>query len=161
MCYRICQSLGGGEALDKDKLDEELNIPVDSVGKSDELLKGADVSVSEDADRKDEDGSGSAEVVAERVVDGAPSLISGIKPERDTLGNATPRVVRPTVTPAGVSRDGGATGSERRVEVLVTAPEPSMKWTTDTVWTMTTWRSCSFSVGGERMCGVVPSGPCG
>lgn len=107
---------------------EELKIPVDSVGKTDELLKGVDVSVSEDADKEaDEDGSGSGSVEAVvDVVDGAPSMMSGIRPERDTLGNASPRVVRPAVTPAGVSTGGGATGSERRVETLVVAPVPSM-----------------------------------
>lgn len=108
--------------------DEELK--ADNVGKADELVKGADVSVSEDADRvRAEDGSDSAEA----VVDGAPSVKSGIKPERDTLGNASTREERPAVTAAGSTSAGGGgattkagSGSERTVDVLVTAPEPSM-----------------------------------
>lgn len=112
----------------RDTLDEELNTP-ESVGKADELLKGADVSVSEDADEED-DGAVSSDW-AEVVVDGAPSLRSGTRSERDTLGNASPSAVRPAVTSAGRSSvvggtgTGSGSGSERRVWTLVTAPVAS------------------------------------
>jgi hypothetical protein len=113
---------------DGGRIDEELKTP-ESVGKADELLKGADVSVSVDADEEDDDAVSSdwAEAV---VVDGGPSLGSGSKPERDTLGNASPSAVRPAVTSAGRSSDVGGTGSglgsERRVSTLVTEPVASM-----------------------------------
>lgn len=77
------------------------------MGKTDELLKGADVSVSEDADKEVDDS-----VCAEVVVDGVPSLKTGTKPERDTLGNASPTALRPAVTPGGISSSDGGTGSE-------------------------------------------------
>lgn len=100
----------------------------ESVGKADELLKGADVRVSEDAD--EEDDAAVSSDWADVVVDGRPSLGSGSKPERDTLGNASPSAVRPAVTSAGRSSEVGGTGSglgsERRVSTLVTAPVASM-----------------------------------
>jgi len=101
-------------------VDEELETPVNA-GKADELLKGADVNVSEDAD-KEEDVDDSAEAVD----DGAPSVRSGIRPERDTLGNASPIAVKRAVTAAGKTGLVGATGSEVRVSTLVTAPVASM-----------------------------------
>jgi hypothetical protein len=85
-----------------------LKIPVVKVGKADELLKGEDVSVSEDADNKVDDSS----VCAEVVVDGAPSLGTGIRPESDTLGNTSPRAVRPVVTPGRTSNGDGARESD-------------------------------------------------
>lgn len=112
---------------DGGRVDEELKTP-ESVGKANELLKGADVSVSEDTDEEDDDAVSSD--WAEVVVDGAPSLASGSKPERDTLGNAAPSAVRPAVTGAARSSEVGGTGSglgsERRVSTLVTAPVASM-----------------------------------
>jgi hypothetical protein len=102
-------------------LDEELETPV-NVEKADELLEGVDVSVSEDADKEDDKVSDSAEVVD----DGAPSVRSGSRPERDTLGNASPMAVRAAVTTAGKAGVGGATESEVRVSTLVTAPVASM-----------------------------------
>jgi len=101
-------------------VEEELEAPV-KVGKADELLKGADVNVSEDDD-KEADVSDSAEVVD----DGAPSVRSGIKPERDTLGNASPIADRMAVTAAGKSSLVGAAESEVKVSTLVTAPVASM-----------------------------------
>jgi hypothetical protein len=102
-------------------VDEELETPV-NVEKADELLEGVDVSVSEDADKEDDKVSDSAEVVD----DGAPSVRSGSRPERDTLGNASPMAVRAAVTTAGKAGVGGATESEVRVSTLVTAPVASM-----------------------------------
>jgi hypothetical protein len=97
----------------------------DSVGKAvDELSEGADVSASEEvADKEDDDVSGSAE----DVDDGVPSVRSGIKPERDTLGNASTTELRPAGT-AGGNKGAvvGATGSVLSVATLVTAPAPSM-----------------------------------
>ncbi len=91
----------------------------DRVGKADELLKGVDVSVSEDADSEVDDS-------AEVVVDGAPSIISETKSERDTLGNASPSAVRAAEAAAGRSNVVVGTGSEARVSTLVTAPVASM-----------------------------------
>lgn len=98
------------------------------MGNADELLKGADVSVPEDADTEDEDDDAVVD-----VVDGVPSLRSGIRSGRDTLGNASPTAVRPAVTPGGISSGDGVTESERMVETLVTAPAASTKCTMETV----------------------------
>lgn len=111
--------------------DEELVIP-DKVGNADVLLKGVDVSVSEDTDKVDDDVSDSAEVVD--VDDVAPSVGSGSKPERDTLGNTSPSVGNTSssagkteVRPAGKPTAVGATGGSKvKVSMLVTAPVASM-----------------------------------
>jgi hypothetical protein len=97
------------------------------VGKADELLERVEVSVSEDADSEDEDDDVSD--TAEDVVDGAPSVRGGSRPERDTLGNTSLRAVRPAVTAAGTRSSVvvvGAAGSELRVSTLVIAPVASM-----------------------------------
>jgi hypothetical protein len=110
--------------------DEELVTP-GKVGNADVLLKGVDVSVSEDADKVvDEDVSDSAEVVE----DGVSSTGSGSKPERDTLGkgrdtlgNTSPSEGGPAVRPAGKpTAVGVATESKVKVSTLVTAPVASM-----------------------------------
>jgi len=100
------------------RVDEELKTP-DNVGKAEELLKGVGVSVSEDVDADDDDDS------AEDVVDGAPSVRSGIETERDTLGNALSRAVRAAPAAAVISNV-VCGGSEVRVWILVTAPVASM-----------------------------------
>jgi hypothetical protein len=92
------------------------------VGNADELLERVDVSVPEDADSEEDDVSDTAE----DVVDGAPSVRTGSRPERDTLGNTSLRADRPAVTTAGRSSVVGAGGSELRVSTLVTAPVASM-----------------------------------
>jgi hypothetical protein len=110
--------------------DEELVTP-DKVENAEVLLKGVDVSVSEDADKVvDEDVSDSAEVVE----DGVSSAGSGSKPERgtlgkgrDTVGNTSLSAGRPAVRPAGKpTAVGGATESKVKVSTLVTAPVASM-----------------------------------
>lgn len=109
--------------------DEELVTP-DKVGNADVLLKGVDVSVSEDADKVDEDVSDSADVVGDAVSSAGP----GSKPERgrlgnegrDTVGNTSPRAGRPAVRPAGKPAAVGAAVSEVKVSTLVTAPVASM-----------------------------------
>jgi len=101
-------------------VEEELEAPV-NVGKADELLKGVDVRVSEDADKE-----GEVSDSVEAVDDGAPSVRSGISPERDTVGNASPIAVKRAVTAAGKPGLVGAMGSEVRVSTLVTAPVASM-----------------------------------
>ena len=88
------------------------------MGKAEELLKGVGVSVSEDVDADDDDS-------AEDVVDGAPSVRSGIETERDTLGNALSRAVRAAPAAAVISNV-VCGGSEVRVWILVTAPVASM-----------------------------------
>lgn len=103
----------------------------DKVGNAEVLLKGVDVSVSEDADKVvDEDVSGSAEVVE----DGTASTGSGSKPGsdtagkgRDTVGNRSLSAGRAAVSPAGKpTAVGGATESKVKVSTLVTAPVASM-----------------------------------
>ena len=108
----------------RDALDEELNTP-ERVGKADEPLKGVDVSVSEDADSEVDEVSDSVEVV-EAVDDGTPSLRSGTRTGRDTLGNASPTAVRAALAAAGISRVVRAAGSVPRIWTLVTAPVASM-----------------------------------
>jgi hypothetical protein len=112
-------------------VEEELKTP-DSVGKMDAFSKGVDVSVSEDADKEDDDDVSDS---AEDVDDGAPSVRSGIKPERDTLGNASTTELRAAgiaggnkgaVVGAGAGAVVGATGSVLSVSTLVTAPVASM-----------------------------------
>jgi len=78
-----------------DVLDEALKTR-DKVGKA-EAVKGADVSVPEDAGKEDE------------VSDGAPSVRSGIRPERDTLGNTSSIALRIEVTAAGRAGSVGST----------------------------------------------------
>lgn len=92
----------------------------DNVGKAEELVKGVgvSVSVSEDVDADDDDS-------AEDVVDGAPSVRSGIETGRDTLGNALSRAVRAALAAAGRSNV-LCGGSGVRVWMLVTAPVASM-----------------------------------
>lgn len=116
---------------------EELKMPVDSTGNADVLLKGVDVSVLADADKECE---------VDAVVDDAPWIELGIRPERDTLGSTSPEAVRPAETTGD-----GVAGSRGRVETLVTTPAESIYCTTATLCTMTTSRSCSSSAGGERM----------
>ena len=95
----------------------------ESVGNADELLKGVDVSVSEeDADREVDEVSDSVEAVD----DGTPSLRSGMRTGRDTLGNASPMAVRAALAAAGISSVVRAAGSVPRVSTLVTAPVASM-----------------------------------
>jgi hypothetical protein len=111
--------------------DEELVAP-GKMGNADVLLKGVDVSVSEDADKvaDEEDVADSTEVVE----DGVSSTGSGSKPGtdtvgkgRDTVGNTSPSAGRPAVRPAGKpTAVGGATGSKVKVSTLVTAPVASM-----------------------------------
>jgi hypothetical protein len=102
--------------------DEELPTP-DNVGNADVLLKGVDVSVSEDADKVDDNVSDSVEVVD----DGEPSTGSGSSPGRDTLGNTSLSAGKPAVRPAGKPTAVGATGESKvKVSMLVTAPVASM-----------------------------------
>jgi len=93
------------------------------VGKADELLERVDVSVPEDADSED---VSDVSDTAEDVVDGAPSVRTGSRPDRDTLGNTSLRADRPAVTTAGRYSVVGAAGSELRVSTLVTEPVASM-----------------------------------
>jgi hypothetical protein len=99
--------------------DEELKTPEVRVVKAAVLLEGEDVSVSVDADSEED-----------VVVDGAPSLGPGSKPERDTLGSTLPRAERPAETTAETSSvfgaAAGAGSEERMVETLVTVPDASM-----------------------------------
>lgn len=132
------------------RVDEELKFPEDNMGNGGVMPEGVDVSVSTDVDWKEDENSGS--VTAGGVGVGVPSWLgSSVGSGRDTLGNRSSGVVRPAVTAAGrVSMGDGATGSERRVERLTSAPVASTYWTTETVWTTTTWRGCSFASEGER-----------
>lgn len=106
----------GGASSQQDTLDEELKTP-ESVGKADVLLKGVDVGGSKDADKEDDGVS----------VDDAPSVRSGIKPERDTLGNTSPTALTTAETAAGISSVAeGAVESGFSVSTLVTWPAASM-----------------------------------
>lgn len=97
-----------------DVLDEELG-GTDKVGKAEEVVKGVKVSVSEDASNEEDE-----------VSDGVPSVRSGSKSVRDTLGNASLISLKTEVTGAGKTDLGDLAGSGVRVSTLVTAPVASI-----------------------------------